>query len=187
MTAARQAAAADGARAALLFVLHCGRPVPRLSGDVGLTKELPVDAGKPIPRLAAVVGEGQNAEASGSGRKASIIARPTAGRCARVRPPTVRRLTHRPSPVARVVRFHEPTPPLFRRGSARAVRPSWPATRRPRRPVPQPAMSELLEEVLALERSYHHSRPTDAAQQAAAPDVLRAADGERYTDLKSNC
>ena len=100
-----------------------------------------------------------SAEASSSVRKGRFTGRLTVGRRARAHPPTVRRLTHRPSHVERVFRSRVPTP--FRlppRRSSRA-RQGWPGARRRRSHVRRRAELALHEAVLARGLSRPHSTP----------------------------
>jgi len=98
-------------------------------------------------------------EASGSGRKERFIVRPTAGRRARARPPTVRQPTHPPSHAWRVFQFHEPTPLQLPPDPSSLVHPNSQGVQRPHPRVPRWVRSRLLEEVLALATSCGHSRP----------------------------
>jgi len=98
-------------------------------------------------------------EASGSFRKGRFTSRPTAGRRARARPPTVRQQTHPPSHAWRVVQFHEPTPLQSPPDPSSLVHPGSQEVQRPHRRVPPWARPRLLEEVLALATSCGHSRP----------------------------
>ena len=98
-------------------------------------------------------------EASGSFRKGRFIARPTAGRRARARPPTVRQQTHPPSHAWRVAQFHEPTPLQSPPDPSSPVHLGSQEVQRLHRRVPRWARPRLLEEVLALAASCGHSRP----------------------------